>query len=210
VGKSTLAINLACRRATRDDGRILVVDGDDQQTSLMALTQRALDEQEPHVTVVSFTTEDSMRTQMPGIALNYTDTIIDAGGRDTGPFRAAALYAHQVLIPFAPSSFDVWAFSQTNKILEEVRVIRPDLKAFAVLNQANPVSKQDMLEAREALAEFPNIEYLETPIMKRASVGRAAAEGLCVHEYSKKDPLAEAELDALVDALWPETAGMNI
>ena len=125
--------------------------------------------------------------------------MIDVGGRDTGSLRAALTVADVVLIPVKPRSFDIWGVDQTADLIKEAREVNDQLRAFAVLNEADAQGK-DNAAAIEALAEIEGIEIAPVLVVRRKAFPNAAASGLSVLEYD--DPKAREELKALADFLF--------
>src|SRR5688500_9886896 len=74
-----------------------------------------------------------------GVA-KFDDVIIDAGGRDSAPLRAAVVLSGVWLVPFAPRSHDVWAVEDMASLVDEARSVRDRLRSVAVLNLADPGS----------------------------------------------------------------------
>jgi chromosome partitioning protein len=100
-------------------------------------------------------------------------------------------------VPFQPRSYDVWALN------DEARSVRDGLRAFAVLNCADPGElSNDNAEAAEAVADVPQFEYLATPIRRRKSFANGAGQGLSVLELKPVDKKAISELKALIYELF--------
>ena len=86
-------------------------------------------------------------------------------------------------------------------LIDESRLVRDGLRAVAVLNNAD-ISGQDNDDAIEALAEFPQLEYLHPPIRRRKAVANGAGRGMSVLELIPKDPKAIEEISALVNSVF--------
>ena len=56
------------------------------------------------------------------------------------------------LVPFLPRSFDVWTLEKAAKLVDEMRLANPALRAYAFRNRTDPRG-QDNLEAAEVLQE---------------------------------------------------------
>lgn len=202
VGKTTLAVNLAIARAL--DGKdILLVDGDRQGTAQTAISIRSESGQQPSIACATYSDGSVMRTQIQHQVGKYDDVIIDAGGRDSTALRAALVLSDLLIVPFQPRSYDVWALEDMAELIDEVNSVRDGLRCFAVLNAAdtNPHST-DNEEAREALADYPQFEYLPTPIFRRKSFANAAGSGLSVLEVKPQDTKAVAEMTALYNCIF--------
>lgn len=200
VGKTTLAINLAIARAMA--GRdVWLIDGDRQETAMQAITQRAERGRVPAISISGYTDGSLMRTQIKQQGSKFDDIIIDAGGRDSGPMRAAMMLANVVLAPFQPRSFDVWAMSDLAELANNAYAERDDLKVYAVLNQADPLG-HDNAEAASVVAGINGVEYLDAPIGRRKAIADAAGSGLSVLEFSPADAKARVEMRRLVELVF--------
>ena len=88
-------------------------------------------------------------------------------------------------------------------LVDEARSVRDGLRAFAVLNCADPGEHStDNAEAAAAVADVPQFAYLPTPLRRRKAFSNAAGAGLSVLEIKPQDAKASAELNALVNALF--------
>lgn len=202
VGKTTLAVQLAISRALA--GRdVWLIDGDRQGTAAAAIAVRAEAGRQPGVACAQYADGQALRGQVQQQRHKWQDIIIDAGGRDSTALRAALVLSDVLLVPFAPRSYDVWALEDMAALVDEARSVRDGLRAFAVMNQADPGEHSgDNAEAAAAVAEVAQFEYLATPIRRRKAFSNAGGQGLAVTELTPKDPKAVAELDALIQSLF--------
>lgn len=200
VGKTTLALNIAIARAMA--GRdVWLIDGDRQATASTALAIRAESGQKPIIATAQYFDGPTLRAQVGLQAKKFQDVVIDVGGRDSSALRAALGLSDVLLIPFQPRSIDVWAIKDIAELVDEIRGFGKELTAYAVLNLAD-VQGQDNRDAAAAIADFPGITLLDTPIRRRKAFANAAGEGLSVLEHDPADIKARAELDALVNAVF--------
>ncbi|MFZ4539221.1 AAA family ATPase [Propionivibrio sp.] len=200
VGKTTLALNIAIARA-RTGQDVWLIDGDRQATASNALAIRAESGQEPTIATAQYFDGQTLRVQVSLQAKKYQDVVIDVGGRDSSALRAALGLSDVLVIPFQPRSIDVWALRDIAELVADIRGFGKELKVCAVLNLAD-IQGQDNKDAAEALADFPGIELLDTPIRRRKAFANAAGEGKSVLEYEPVDAKARAELNALVNAIF--------
>jgi chromosome partitioning protein len=174
VGKTTLAVNFCVLRAGA--GRdVLLVDGDEQGTVKSFTELRNELTRLTDYTAVALSGL-ALRSQVRKLAPKYEDIIIDVGGRDTGSFRAALTVTERLLVPVQPRTFDVWALEQVASLLSEARTLNERLRAFTVLNLADPRG-QDNEEAARALAGEESLEYLSASIVRRKAFPSATAQG---------------------------------
>ena len=204
VGKTTLAVNVAIARALAGR-KVWLVDGDRQGTAQTAITIRADAGHQPGIACSSYPDGPALRSQVQYQGSLYDDIIIDAGGRDSTALRAALVLSDVLLVPFQPRSYDVWALNDIAELIVDARSVRDGLRAFAVLNCADPgESSTDNSEAAAAVAQVPEFEYLPTPIRRRKSFANAAGQGLSVLEIKPADRKASDELNALLAVLFAD------
>ena len=198
-GKTTLATNLVAKRASHY--KVLLIDADEQKSAWDWYQQR--DSLTGFGLNVSFVTVcmsgKAIYNSLLELIQDYDDIIIDTGGRDTTSQRAALCLADKVILPFKPSSIDIWTLAPIKGILSEC--INPKLKAYAVITQADP-SGTDNQEAIEILKEFPEIQTLDCTIGNRKAFRNAAAEGRGVHEMFHPDKKACQEMQMLYDSIY--------
>ncbi len=202
VGKTTIAVNLAIARALA--GRdVWLIDGDRQGTAQTAISIRAEAGHSPGIACATYPDGPTLRAQVQQQGGKFDDIIIDAGGRDSTALRAALVLSDVLLVPFQPRSYDVWALNGIGVLVDEARSVRDGLRAFAVLNCADPGEhSSDNAEAAAAVADVPQFAYLPTQLRRRKAFSNAAGAGLSVLEIKPQDAKASAELNALVNALF--------
>ena len=202
VGKTTLAVQLAIARAM--SGRdVWLIDGDRQGTATAAVAARAEAGRLPGIACAQYPDGPTLRGQVQQQRGKFDDIIIDVGGRDSTALRAALVLSDVLLVPFAPRSYDVWALDDMAALVDEARSVRDGLRAFAVMNQADPGEHSaDNADAAAAVAEVPQFEYLAAPIRRRKAFSNAGGAGLAVSELAPRDPKAIAEIDSLVSSLF--------
>jgi chromosome partitioning protein len=200
VGKTTLALNFAIARAIA--GRdVWLIDGDRQGTAQTAITIRSEAGRQPSIACAQYADGSTLHAQVQQVGPKFEDIVIDAGGRDSTALRAALVLSDVLVVPFAPRSLDVWALADICSLIDEARSVRDGLRAVAVLNNADAAG-QDNEEAVEALADFPQLQYLAAPIRRRKAMANAAGQGMSVLEFSPKDSKAVEEITALVNAVF--------
>lgn len=202
VGKTTIAINLAIARAL--GGRdVWLVDGDVQGTAQAAISIRAEAAHIPGIACAFYPNGKVLRAQVKQQQQKFDDVVIDVGGHDSVAIRAALIQSDVLLVPFQPRSFDVWALENIAALIDEAHSLRDGLRAYAMLNCADPGEQSaDNSEAAAAVADYPQLEYLPTPLRRRKAFANAASAGQCVLEIKPQDAKASSELNALVNALF--------
>jgi len=198
-GKTTLCTNLAVMRALQGK-RVLLVDADEQKSaSDWADHRESLGITTPWATIQL--NGSSLRSQVLKMSKNYDDILIDVGGRDTTSQRSALTVADVFLAPFQPRSLDVWTIGKVVSLINEIRTVNPNLKAFAVINRADPQGA-DNHDAAEIIKETEGISYISCTIGQRKAFANAASEGLGIIELKIQDKKAVAEIKQLCSFLF--------
>jgi chromosome partitioning protein len=197
VGKSTLAFHLAVIRG----GKTWLIDADRQRTTKTAMLARSQAGRLPLVACDHLPDGKTLHTQLIQHIPDFDDVVIDAGGRDSSALRAALVLSDLVLVPFAPRSLDVWALADISELIREARTNNSALRAVAVLSLAESSGK-DNTEAAAALVDYPELVYLDAPIVRRKAFSNAMGLGLVVSELTPKDQKAIEEIKHLFDIIF--------
>lgn len=137
---------------------------------------------------------------MSGLAGKYQDVIIDAGVGDSTGQRAAMTIADLLVLPFRPSSYDVWTLGALDSLIGEMRDVNPRIRVIAFLNQADHIG-HDNAQAAEMLREAENVKLVDFQIGYRKAFRNTAA-GRAVTELAPQDLKASAEMLALYNAVF--------
>jgi chromosome partitioning protein len=204
-GKTLLASNVTVLRAAAGADTLLI-DADEQSSAMDFTRQRQQRLQgEPGYTAIQ-TREADVAVQVRRMAGKYADIVIDVAGRDTASQRAALAVATILLIPFAPTSVDLWTVDTVVTLLKEARAFNRGLQAYAMINKAFPRGS-DNRDAADMLREYPeHWAYLDTPIGTRKAFSNAFGGGYAVTEYQPRDAKAIAEMMALYRHLFEMSA----
>jgi chromosome partitioning protein len=203
VGKTVLAVNIAAAMAQRGLD-VLLIDGDEQASAAMFAQVRADAGAKPEFTTIQLQGA-AIRQQARQLRDKYDEIVIDVGGRDTGSLRAALTITDAVLIPFQPRSVDLWAAGQIAALVAEAREVNGALKAYSVINIADPVGK-DNEDAAAVLAGLEFIKPLPVTIVRRKAFPNAFSLGLGVGELVPRDQKAADELLSIVSLLYTQRA----
>jgi len=175
---------------------VLLVDGDDQETSSDFTAWREQTLGNTGYTLVNMTGAN-LRKQVEAMKSKYEFIIIDTGGRDTTSQRAALSVADVSMIPFVPRSFDLWTITKVVELIDEIQSIRAEpLIAYTFLSRAD-IRSADNRDVAEALSQIPQLTYLPYPISNRKAISNAAGQGLTAFEGSNSDLKAIKEIEDL-------------
>jgi len=199
TGKTTVATHLACI-AAGEGADILLIDADDQETAADFTAAR----KEDHPDAARFScvklTGRSVRSEALELSPRYDHIIIDVGGRDTTSQRAALAVTNVLLIPFAPRSFDLWTLNKVAQLVDEMRTVNPELKAYVFLNRTDPAGQgTENDEAVELVKDIPGLSFIDAPLGSRKAFAHAASQGLAVTELpaGQRNAKASAEIITL-------------
>lgn len=197
-GKTTIATNL-CQMRSAAGRKVLLVDADEQQSAFDWSLQRDenLDVTTPFATICL--TGKAVYTNLLKMKADYDDIIIDTGGRDTTSQRASLSVSDKFLLPFKPSSVDIWTIGAVNRMLNECT--NQSLKSYSFINQAD-FNGSDNQAAIDFLKEVEGVICLELCVGNRKSFRNAAAEGVGVFELNPKDEKACKEMQAIYDEMY--------
>lgn len=197
VGKSTIAVNLAVEFQRRDmDPFILEAD-----PTVHTSTNWARDREEAGgVPVQTLQKTGNLRQTLTDLGDRYGVVIVDAPGKDSREMRTAMTTADMLLAPIEPTQPALDVTEQLAKVIEEARDLNPELKVLAVLNRVptNTFSKAAD-QAKQYLAEFPEIRLASVRLHERNAYKEALAEGLGVVEM--RDSKAKNEIQRLAEEI---------
>lgn len=195
VGKSLISTNLVVIRSHLKNKKVLLIDGDEQGTSVDWVGHRSgLGIEVKWDTKKLIGSE--LRNSVLELKTGYNDVIIDCGGRDTESLRAALTISDKLLVPFQPKSFDIWTMNQVSQLVEEAKQVNPNLKAYSFIN-CGWYRGQDNKDALEILKQFSSIKVIPVVIGLRKAFSNATAEGLGIVELKPSDKKACTEIEAL-------------
>jgi len=219
AGKSTIATNLAAMRKIRGHD-ICLMDTDDQKNSAMWAAVRSEWEGSEKIESVPFVCVSGKGTLGAIIAQanKYDDLIIDVPGRDASELRAAAMASDVFAIPLKPSQFDLWAFKEDLKLVEETRIMKEGSGAsFRPIIFFNGIHTNPSVRAKELSGiekylepmkedlDENNIEICPTYICNRGIFNKSVMDGLSVHELSStgnSDEAARIEMESLYKFIY--------
>ena len=196
VGKSTLAIGIAAELLHRRH-KVLLVDADPQGT-VRTWGEVAAEAGQPLPSIVSMGSTMHRPEQLPTVRQGYDDVIIDCPPRHGDIQRSALMVADVALLPCGPSSADAWALAASIDLINEARVLRPELEVRLVITRKQGRTALGR-SAREELAKS-GIDLMKTEIGYRVAFAESLGAGQGVTAYAPRDAAAE-ETRALVSEL---------
>ena len=167
-GKTTLAVHLAHAIALSNQ-KVILIDSDPQGSSQGWAASR---DDQPPFPVVGMA-RNTLHRDLPPLIENYDHCVIDTPPRVSALARTSILASDLVLIPVQPSSYDVWAASETVKLIQEAQGFKPEIKAAFIINRriTNTAISREVAEALTDY-EFP---LLKTTIGQRVIFSESSA-----------------------------------
>jgi len=194
TGKTTIATNLAVINASYGK-KTLLIDTDDHQRTLINWSEQrnALQGFILDSPSTIFLSGSNIHNKINQLAKDYDDIIIDVGGRESVSQRSALTVADRFVIPFQPSSFDLWTARCMKNMVDDLSKINNKLETFYVLNRA-VVRDKDIIDSMAILSELKILKAIPTFIFNRKAYRSAASVGLGVIEYRPLNLNAFAEM----------------
>lgn len=202
IGKTTLAVQIAASQA-RAGKRVWLIDGDRQGSAIASITNRSDHPELPAIAAGHYPDGKTLRSQVLAQRDLFDEIVIDVGGRDSTSLRAALMLADVLVVPFRPRNYDVWALAETAELIAEAQAQRDGLRAFAVLNMADPgVLASDNQDAADAIREIQELELAPAQLRQRKALANASSAGLHVEEQRPLDHKAASEIASLVKTIY--------
>lgn len=148
VSKSTTALYAACYLYRVHGGRVLLVDADGTNQTLLDWSAS--------ITVVPWPTNDLAR-RVQAVTDDYDHIVIDTGPEQSGLLRQALAVTDDLVVPVSPSPMELRKLGHTFQAAAEVDAVSP-VTARVLLAKVRAGTRSSV-EAREYL------DHLELPVM---------------------------------------------
>ncbi|SQC36292.1 partitioning protein ParA [Helicobacter fennelliae] len=202
-GKTTLAVNLACKLAQEGD-EVLLVDADPQRSTEAFINIRTnTDLPLLFNSVTKF--GDGLAKEVKSLSNKYDCIVIDTGGRDSKEMRQALVIADIIIIPTIPSQYDVVALDKMITLYNEASAINPNSKALIIINKAspNPFLEKKINDLREYIKDkkLENLHLMNAILHEREAFKNATSAGMGITEFCKSGEKAFDDFVRFYDEL---------
>ena len=199
-GKSTIVMNI-CAALAQSGKDVILVDADRQASSAEWSLERSTNQTDKGA-VHCVQKYDEIHKTLADLDKRYEYVVVDAAGRDSPELRSSMIVAHTLLIPVRPSQLDLNTIPGMQKIINDSRIINPNLRVLAILSMGptNPII-QESNEAKEFFSEFPEIQLLKTIIRDRKVYRDSISDGLGVIEIENTSDSAKKAKKEITDLI---------
>lgn len=195
VGKTTTSVCVAIALAQRG-ADVCLVDADRQLSASRWYAEREEAGLEPAITLIE--KRDNISSTLQKLSEKFDHVIVDVAGRNSRELLTGAMVADIIIAPHQCSQLDL---DTLRELQDQVRGIRdrnpdrdPPLKVLAYHSMAstNPaVRETERREFMEYLAEFPEIELLNSVGFYRKAYKDCIALGKAVQEMDNAQAATE-------------------
>jgi len=183
VGKTTIAINLACALA-QQRSRVLIIDTDQQGS---VAHWKKIDRQD-HFDMIHHPQTDLTR-HIQDLAKGYQHIVIDAPPAVGEMIRSVLLVSNLAIIPVSPSPLDIWSARDMVHLIRELKKQKRNLSGRLLICR-KIVGTRVGREIREALENY-QMDIFQTEIHQRIAYVEAMIAGMPVLAHAPQSEAAQ-------------------
>ncbi len=206
TGKTTITTNLIAMRTIKGNDCLLIDTNYQQNSASNWCSMRDETKKAPRIVCMQ-KYDKNINDDLITLKNKWDDIFVDCGGYDDVAFRSALTVSDIFISPVQPAQYDVWTLPRIEKIVNEVKIINPSLKAYFLISRAptNPAIPEEN-ETVSFINEcnFENMQLLEPVIHERRVFRKVVPDGLAVIEFLPADEKANSELNKLFNVIFRE------
>ena len=187
-GKSTTAVHFAYWLATKQKKNVLLVDADAQQSSSAWLS--GMDQKVPYKVVQ---TPDDLLDQIPDLAGNYEQIIVDGPASLAESTRAILFRVDLAIVPVQPTGVDLRSASDAVRLIKQAQSVRNGQPAAAVFLSRAVKGTKLKEEAIALLSKTPEVTMLKTVVHQKQAIADTSGQSATVWDSSSRPAKESAQ-----------------
>lgn len=197
-GKTTASVHLAYWLSVKQKQQVLLVDADAQRSSSLWVEGMGTP-----VSCQVVQTPDDLLEQIPELATQYEQVVIDGPASLSEATRAILFRSDLAVIPVQPTGVDLRSASDVMRLVKQAQSVRGGLPAATIFLSRAVKGTKLKEEAIALLGQTPGAKLFKTVIHQKQAIadtsgqsatvwdlpGKAAAESAREYEYLFKEIL---------------------
>ena len=180
-GKSTTAVHFTYWLATKKKEKVLLVDADAQQSSSAWLEGMELEI--PYKVVQ---TPDDLLDQIPVLALQYDQLIVDGPASLAEATRAILFRADLAIVPVQPTGVDLRSASDAVRLIKQAQSVRGGSPIASVFLSRAVKGTKLKDEAYALLSKTPEVTLLKTVIHQKQAIADTSGQSATVWDLPSR------------------------
>ncbi|HEY9858705.1 MAG TPA: AAA family ATPase [Candidatus Obscuribacterales bacterium] len=180
-GKSTTAVHFTYWLATKKKEKVLLVDADAQQSSSAWLEGMELEI--PYKVVQ---TPDDLLEQIPVLALQYDQLIVDGPASLAEATRAILFRADLAIVPVQPTGVDLRSASDAVRLIKQAQSVRGGSPIASVFLSRAVKGTKLKDEAYALLSKTPEVTLLKTVIHQKQAIADTSGQSATVWDLPSR------------------------